>query len=165
LSVSPAGGVGAVGAVGAVGGVGGVGGVGPVARDGSTAEFFEAAAQGRFLIQRCVPAGHMARPQARLCPECGSTDLAYEPASGRARLVSWAVVPGRPRPDEPAPPPSVPVIAQLEEGPWWWSALVGGDPDSLREGQALRIVFERAEGGEAVPVFVVDTGTEGSGPK
>jgi hypothetical protein len=54
------------------------------------------------------------------------------------------------------------VIAQLEEGPWWWSALVGADPDSLSEGQALRIVFERAEGSEAVPVFVVDTGTEGS---
>ena len=67
--------------------------VGAVARDESTAEFFDAAAEGRFLISRCVPAGHANKPQAHLCSECGSQDLRIEPASGRARLVSWVVVP------------------------------------------------------------------------
>jgi uncharacterized OB-fold protein len=123
--------------------------VGPVARDESTAEFFDAAAEGRFLISRCVPAGHANKPQAHLCSECGSQELRRQPASGRAQLVSWVVVP-----DRGGGPPRVPAIAQLDEGPWWWSILVGADLSQLHAGTPLRIDFERADGGEPIPVFV-----------
>jgi uncharacterized OB-fold protein len=124
--------------------------VGAVARDESTAEFFDAAAAGTFLISRCVPAGHANKPQARSCTECGSQELRRVPASGRARLVSWVVVPDR----GGEGPPRMPAIAELEEGPWWWSLLVDADPAKLHEGLPLRIDFARAEGGEPVPVFV-----------
>jgi uncharacterized OB-fold protein len=127
---------------------------GVVGRDDSTAAFFDGTAEGRFLLRRCTPFGHLSRPQVRQCSTCASTDLGWEPASGGARLISWAVVPGRPAaPDEPPPPPTVVAVAELDEGPWWWSQIVGADPDTLAERQRLRIVFERAEGGEAVPVF------------
>jgi uncharacterized OB-fold protein len=123
--------------------------VGPVARDDATAEFFDAAVEGTFLISRCVPHGHANKPQAHLCAGCGSPDLRLEPASGRARLVSWVVVP-----DRHGGPARLPAIAELDEGPWWWSILVGADPGQLHEGLPLRIEFASAEGGEPVPVFV-----------
>jgi uncharacterized OB-fold protein len=126
--------------------------VGPVARDESSAAFFAAAAQGVFLISRC-PQGHASKPQAQQCSQSASVDLRLEPASGRARLISWVVVPGRPTEQHPDPPATIPAIAELEEGPWWWSLLVDADPEQLREGAPLTITFERAEGGEPVPVF------------
>jgi uncharacterized OB-fold protein len=121
--------------------------IGPVARNDGTAEFFDATARGAFPLRRCT-FGHLSRPQVRLCSVCGSTNLGWQDASGRAALKSWAVIPGD--------PPVVPIVAEFEEGPWWWSALVDADLDRLADGLPLRIEFVRPEGSEAVPVFVID---------
>jgi uncharacterized OB-fold protein len=129
--------------------------VGPVVRNDASEPFFDGTAALQFLIRRCAPAGHFSRPQAKRCDVCGSPDLSYQPASGKARLVSWVVVPVRgATPGGPAQ--VVPIIAELDEGPWWWSMIVGADPAELREGLPLRVRFERPEGSEAVPVFELD---------
>ena len=138
--------------------------VGPVARDAATEEFFEGTAAGRLLLRRCA-AGHFSEPPAEQCTTCGSTDLAWAAAGGGATLVSWTVVWGRPS-GESEPERTVLVIAELDEGPWWWSQLVGADPAGLAVGQRLRVEFRRAaEEHEAVPVFVVGnvTGSGGHG--
>jgi uncharacterized OB-fold protein len=128
--------------------------VGPVGRNEASADFFDGTANGEFLLRRCAPHGHLSRPQAHQCSECGSADLSWTAASGRARLVSWVIIPAR---GDEADTPQIPAIGELDEGPWWWSKLVGADPDLLAEGRPLRIVYERADEGEAVPVFVLDT--------
>lgn len=129
-----------------------VGGPGPVARNEATSVFFDGTAGGQFLLKRC-PDGHWNRPQALLCTECGSQDLTAEAAAGTARLVSWAVVHPRPGAPGESAGPAVPAIVELDEGPWWWSQIVGVDPAELRDGLRLRVVFERPEGSEVVPVF------------
>ena len=131
--------------------------VGPVARNAATGTFFDGTSQGRFLLRRCRPSGHWCRPQAEVCAECGSTDFDDAAASGRVRLVSWAVVPARPHGDRPPGAPEIPAIVEFAEGPWWWSKLVDADPSMLYEGMPLRLLFESAQGGEAVPVFAPDT--------
>ena len=136
--------------------------VGPVARNHGTETFFDGTARDQFLLRRCRPSGHWCRPQAEACSECGSTDFDDVAASGRVRLVSWAVVPARPRPDRPPAEADIPAVVEFVEGPWWWSKLVGADPATLYEGMPLRMLFERAEGGEAVPVFSPDGGEEGA---
>jgi uncharacterized OB-fold protein len=46
-------------------------------------------------------------------------------------------------------------IAELAEGPWWWSQIVDADPAQLRVGTPLQIIFARHDAqDEAVPVFV-----------
>ena len=126
--------------------------VGPVARDDATAEFFDGTAAGTFLL-RCCPAGHFSEPQAAQCTTCGGPALRWEAARGDATLVSWAVAWSRPGGDR-EPQPTVLVIAELDEGPWWWSELVDSDPSALAVGQRLRIEFRRAGAEhEAVPVF------------
>ncbi len=136
--------------------------VGPVARDEATAEFFGAAAAGRFLLRRCA-AGHFSEPSAQQCTTCASTDLAFVPAAGGATLISWTVVWGRPSGDT-EPERTVLAIGELDEGPWWWSQLVGADQASLVVGQQLHIEFRRAaEEQEAVPVFVPGASRGGGG--
>lgn len=127
---------------------------GPVARNEGTATFFDAAADGRFLLMRCAQ-GHWSRPQATVCATCHSTALRPEASSGRARLVSWVVVHPRPGADGTAGRPSVPAIVELEEGPWWWTQLVDVDLEALGEGTPLEVTFEHPPGSEAVPAFTL----------
>jgi uncharacterized protein len=126
-----------------------------VARDDATADFFDATAAGVYLIKRCAEHDHASKPQAEICSACGSTDLRWEAASGRAKLVSWAVVPGRRAdPEGPEPAPTVVAIGELEEGPWMWAQLHGSDPTGLVEGMRLKIGFDQPPGSEAIPVLV-----------
>jgi uncharacterized OB-fold protein len=127
---------------------------GPVARNPATEEFFDGTARDEFLLRRCRPHGHWNRPQAHRCAECDAVELDAAPASGQARLVSWVVVPPRPREGVEPGPPKLPAIVELAEGPWWWTQLVDVDPSTLAEGLPLQVRFERPEGSEAVPVFV-----------
>ncbi len=124
--------------------------VGPVDRDQATAEFFDAAADGRFVLRRC-PDGHHSEPAAAQCTTCGSTQLAWVPAAGGASLVSWAVVWSKPESGSEQVA-TVLVIGELDEGPWWWSRLEEADPARLAVGLRLKIAF-RDGGAEAVPVF------------
>ncbi len=134
--------------------------VGPVLRDEATAEFFDAAAAGTFLLRQC-PEGHLSEPSAAGCAACGRAELQWIPAAGGATLVSWAVSHGRAARGEPAPL-TVLVIAEFDEGPWWWAQLADAtseDPAAgLAVGQRLRVEFRRPPGDdpehEAVPVFV-----------
>jgi uncharacterized protein len=136
--------------------------VGPVARDEATAEFFDGAAAGQFLLRRC-PAGHFSEPSALQCTTCARTDLIWAPAAGGATLVSWTAVWSRPSGDA-EPERTVLLIAELDEGPWWWSQLAGADPAALGVGERLRVEFRRAsQEHEAVPVFVPDEVSGGDG--
>jgi uncharacterized protein len=126
--------------------------VGPVERDPATAEFFDGTASGQFRLRRC-PDQHYSEPAASQCTTCGRTDLEWIAASGGASLVSWAVTWTRGEADS-EPAPTVLVIGELDEGPWWWSQLVGVSPDAVAVGQRLRTEFQRSGPEyEAVPVF------------
>jgi uncharacterized protein len=124
--------------------------VGPVDRDQATAEFFDAAADGRFLLRRC-PDGHHSEPAAAQCTTCGAALRAWVPADGGASLVSWTIVWNKEGPGGERVA-CVLVIAEFDEGPWWWSCLEGAEPAALAVGTRLRIAF-RDGGGETVPVF------------
>ena len=126
--------------------------VGAVQRDASTAEFFAGADRGELLLRRCGSCGHSSRPQSRCCGQCGSADLSWSPASGQGTVVSWSVVHGRAVGGEP-PARTVVAIVELDEGPWLHAQLVDIGPDAVEGGQRVTVRFERAEGGEAVPVF------------
>jgi uncharacterized OB-fold protein len=126
--------------------------LGAVRRDQACAAFLDGTAERLFLLRRCAACAATSEPQTLRCPACGSDDLAWQPAEGSARLVSWAIAPPGPR-AEPGTAPVVLVIAELAEGPWWWSQLVDVRPQDLAEGLPLRLDFSPSEDGESVPVF------------
>ena len=126
--------------------------LGAVRRDDQTAPFLDAAARGQFLIRKCIECGGSGGPQESTCPNCGSTANEWVAASGGARLISWSVVHGR-QPDGSTGPQSIVAIAELDEGPWWWSQVVGDDRVELATGCPLVIMFQPADAGETLPVF------------
>jgi uncharacterized protein len=126
-----------------------------VERDAASAEFFDAAAEGRLLVRRCTGCGAWYPPQQRRCPDGG--DVAWAAASGRATLVSWAAEPVRDAWRELAAAGGercVVALVELEEGPWLHSAMPGVDPAVLRTGLPLTVRFPRIGEGEPVPVFL-----------
>jgi uncharacterized OB-fold protein len=132
--------------------------LGLVARDDATAEFLDAAARGEFLIQRCAACSRHSGPQAQQCHACGATELSWIPAAGEASIVSWTIAHGRPAADGSVAT-TVLAIAELAEGPWWWSQIVEiADPGQLTAGLSLRISFEQPDGSEPIPVFRLAAG-------
>lgn len=125
--------------------------VGPILRDEVSAPFFDGAARGQFLIRRSRATGAALAPHACTCPATGGVDLNWEPVSGGARVVSWTSL-TRKLPDG-GEARGVFVIAELDEGPWWWSQVVDAEPEAMHEGRRLRIEFQRHGEYEAVPVF------------
>ena len=136
--------------------------VGPVTRDAATAEFFDGTAAGQFLLRHCRACGALSAPQAAQCENCSSTALGWRPASADAILISWTVAHSKPDVSGETSR-TVLGLAELAEGPWWWSQIVAADPAELRTGAPLRIVFERhGAQHEAVPVFAL---AGGAGPR
>jgi uncharacterized OB-fold protein len=128
--------------------------LGSVRRDGNTAPFLDGAARGEFLLRRCSECGTFGGPQEASCPGCGSLATDWAPAGGGARVVSWSVVHGK-APEGGTAPRAVIVIAEFDEGPWWWSQLIEADADAedVATGHRLAVAFAPAEGGETLPVF------------
>jgi uncharacterized OB-fold protein len=125
--------------------------VGPVARDAATEEFFDGTSAGRFLLRHCLNCGAVSAPQAAQCERCTATELEWVAAAGDATLVSWTVAHGK-----PGTAPVVLGIAELAEGPWWWSRIEDSAPEDLRPGTPLSIEYRRhSPQDEAVPVFKV----------
>jgi uncharacterized protein len=125
--------------------------VGPVTRDAATAEFFDGTAAGQFLLRHCLACDAVSAPQAAQCERCAATALDWRPAAGDATLISWTVAHGKPDTE-----PLILCIAELAEGPWWWSRVEDARPGHIRPGAPLRIEFRRhSPDDEAVPVFVL----------
>ena len=126
--------------------------LGAVRRDGNTSTFLDGAARGVFLLRRCTDCGTIGGPQEAQCTGCSSITTEWIPANGRARIVSWSVVHAKTA-DGATAPHTITVIAEFDEGPWWWSQIIGADPIDLATGRRLQVAFEPAEGGETLPVF------------
>jgi uncharacterized OB-fold protein len=127
-----------------------------VVRDEASAAFFDAAARGELLVKR-GPSGTVLAPEARTDPTTGSSDLQHWVASGKATLVSWAVVHRAPLPALAASVPYVSAVVELAEGPWLIVRLLAEDPARLRGGDPVRARYLRSgdseEEGEVLPVF------------
>jgi hypothetical protein len=131
--------------------------LGTVRRDRDTAPFLDGAARGEFLLRRCRHCANIGGPQEAQCPACGSVAAEWIPAAGTARVISWSAVHGRAA-DGQTEPQNITVIAEFDEGPWWWSQIVDADPAEVETGRRIRVSFAPAEGGEILPVFQLDQG-------
>ncbi len=118
-----------------------------------TAPFFEGTAHGELRIQRCAACAKAFFYPRSGCPHCGSTDVAWERASGRARLHTY-VINHRAAPGFEDQVPYAIAVVELEEGPRMMTNVVGVDntPEALVVDMDLVVAFE-ARGEWFVPVF------------
>jgi uncharacterized OB-fold protein len=118
--------------------------------DEASAPFFAGAARGELMLQRCRTCGAFMWPVKPRCVECFSGDVEWAPAGGRAVLYSFAVVHQRyPGFDEPY------VVATVEtpEGVRFNTSIVGADPEDLKIGLPLEVVFDPVSDDVVVPRF------------
>ena len=57
-----------------------------------TRPFWEAAAEGRLVVQRCGECGYWNHPPRDECDACRSGALAFAPVSGRGTVWSYSVM-------------------------------------------------------------------------
>lgn len=132
--------------------------LGVMVRDDETAAFFDAAGDGKLVVQLCGNCGYRQFPQpftpsTERCHNCAGTELSWQPVSGRGSLVTWTVLQGRPAADGTPAEVAVVGVVELDEGPWVHTQLRDVDPAALTAGMPLAVAFETPEGGEPLPVF------------
>ena len=120
--------------------------------DERSAPFFEAAARGRLLLQRCEACGAWQFPVRRRCSACGATRLAFAEASGRGVVHSHARTHRTPHPALRARLPIDLVVVDLDEGVRMLARLAEGAP-AVRVGTPVCVAFEPVGEGLALPVF------------
>jgi uncharacterized OB-fold protein len=123
--------------------------------------FWDAARDGRLVIQRCRRTGRFQHPPQVLCLCCAEPDLHFEPVSGRGTVHSFVVMHDpRVRGFEHRVP-YVNLWVELEEQPFLVlvANLVESGPETIDIGTPVEVVFERLTDEITLPQFRVGRGT------
>jgi len=111
-----------------------------------TKPFWDAAAQGRFLIKRCKACGQAHWYPRTYCPFDGG-ETAWEENSGEGVIYTYSVMHR-----SPSGPYAIGYVT-LDEGPAVLTNFVDVAPDGLKIGMRVKVKFQPTEGGPPVPVF------------
>ena len=106
--------------------------------------FWEGAAAGRLMLQRCAACGTLRHYPRMLCTQCYSDAVEWQQASGRGLIHSWTVAHHAFHPAFATELPYTLVTVDLEEGPRALGRWRGGPPAI---GLPVAGSFESREGG------------------
>ena len=117
--------------------------------------YWQQAKSGKLVIQKCSDCGEVQFYPRVLCTHCGGKSLEWIESSGRATLFTFAIVHAPPHPGFAGDVPYITAIVELEEGAKMPSQVIGikPEPDNLRIGMALQVVFEQITDEVALPKF------------
>lgn len=105
------------------------------------APFFDAAREGRLVLQRCPRHGFFFYPRAR-CPVCLGEDWKWETVSGRGTVYSYTVDRVGLDPAQQGQLPLIIAAVELEEGPRLTTRIVGCAPEAVAVGLPVDVRFE-----------------------
>jgi uncharacterized protein len=111
-----------------------------------TKGYWDAAAQGRLVVKKCLACGKVHHYPRSLCPYCFSDNTDWQQASGRGTIYSYSVM-------RRTPVPYAIAYVTLEEGVTMMTNIVDCDLDAIAIGQSVRLVFKPSDGGPPVPCF------------
>lgn len=114
--------------------------------------FFEAAARGELLYQRCAPCGHAQFYPRAVCTACGA-DPEWAQASGRGAVHTYTVVRQNGMPPFRDELPYVVAIVELPEGVRMMGNLTGCAVDEVAVGAPVEAYAVEFEPGLAVPFW------------
>lgn len=120
--------------------------------------FWEGAARGELLVQRCDACGALRHPPGPGCPDCASLDWTPVPVSGHGTIHSFV------RHHHPPIPPFESghpvVLVELDEGPRLVSELVPEDAarEDLAIGMRVAVRFDEVEEAFTMPRFRIVEG-------
>jgi uncharacterized OB-fold protein len=105
--------------------------------------FWRGGEHGELRFLRCRACRTYVHPPAPVCPDCLGKDLAAEPVSGRATVLTFTLnhQPWVPAPDHPY----AIAIVEIEEQPGLrlMTNVVGCPPQEVRVGMPVQVAFEQ----------------------
>jgi uncharacterized OB-fold protein len=117
--------------------------------------FWDGTAEGRLLLPKCTDCGELIWFPRPFCPSCASTSVEWVQASGRGTVYSFTVN-RRGVADMSAYRNAgeyVLAYVELEEGPRIMTNIVDCDPNSVKIGQKVELVFHDTGEGTALARF------------
>jgi uncharacterized OB-fold protein len=127
-------------------------GIVPIADEHSQA-FWDAAREGRLLIQRCEACGEHQWYPRQHCVHCFATDPEWVQAAGTGRLHTFTVLRKTPNAEFTADLPYAFAIVELDEGVRMATRIVDVPLDELACEMAVRVVFRAGDDGQPLPCF------------
>jgi uncharacterized protein len=122
--------------------------------DHASAFFWEGAARGELLVQKCADCGSFQYPPTVVCESCQSRDVRPARVSGRGTLYALTVMHQAFLPIFAEDVPFTIALVDLDDAPGarLLTNIVGADPGDLSAGDPLEVVFE-PRGDYALPQF------------
>jgi uncharacterized OB-fold protein len=120
--------------------------------DGVSAPYWQAAAEGRLLIQQCPSCGNRQWYPRALCTACGA-DPEWLECSGQGKVHTFTVVRqygARPFREEL---PYVIAMVELDEGPMMLGAITDCEPDDVRIDLPVDVYFVKAADDIGIPYW------------
>lgn len=127
------------------------------APDDLTQPFWDGAAEGKLMSQRCQDCGFYSHPPRIMCTKCHSVDQRWEQVSGRGRVYTWSVMRMQSIQGFEEKVPYTTVLVELEEQPkLLYLSHLPGEDNNLEIGQPVEVYFEKLEGSDfTLPYFRV----------
>lgn len=116
-----------------------------------TQPYWDGAAAGKLMLQRCTQCGTIRHYPQLLCTNCYSDAVEWIEASGRGTVQSWTIAHHAFHPAFKGELPYTLLTVDLQEGPRAMGRLEG-DPAALRLGLPVRIRF----GADSLPLFTLE---------
>jgi len=102
--------------------------------------FWDAAKDGKFMIKRCTTCGESHFFPRAICPFCFSDKTEWEQSSGEGQIYTYSHMP------KSATGPYVIAYVTLKEGPSVQTNIVDCEPDKLKIGQKVKLVWKPTDG-------------------
>jgi uncharacterized OB-fold protein len=116
--------------------------------------YWDGAARGELVIQRCGDCGHWIHFPEPACPSCGSERLGFEPVSGVGTIETFSVIHRSFVPEFADRTPYVIAWIALPEqaGLRVFANVTDCEPREVAIGMPVEVCFEQRDG-RAVPNF------------
>lgn len=114
--------------------------------------FWDAAHEGKLVVQSCDACHDVRFPPSPVCPKCLSGAQSWTPVSGTGTLESWVDFHRAYWNGYKDDLPYRVCLVRLDEGPLLVSNLVGSS-DGAKLGAPVRVVFDRVTGDVTLPKF------------
>ncbi|MEE9285846.1 MAG: Zn-ribbon domain-containing OB-fold protein [Dehalococcoidia bacterium] len=123
--------------------------------DEVTRPFWDAAREGRLVIQRCLDCRRYYHPPQVICPRCVSSTLEFQPVSGRGTVHSYSIMRDRRVMGFEDRVPYVTVLVELEEQPLLTMVtnLLDAAPEDVRIGLPVEVTFQKLTEEITLPQF------------
>ena len=118
-----------------------------------TRPYWDAAREGRLVVQECRECGRLTHPPLPACPDCHSTELGWREVSGAGAVYTYTVVRHPTHFAFAGQIPYVIALVELAEGPRLITGITGCPPDEVRVGMPVRAVFREVTEGVTLPYF------------